>query len=553
MIAVYDIEAISWVYPIAVGLFIHEEYTEFLKIGENHDVIWEFLQHLGENYPGYKLFAHNASNYDNRFVLDSLIRHGQKVSFPAGLTKIVWIDKDIYFEDSYLLMGRSLSAVCEAFNVPRKLDWKHSDTKNPWEMDVSELDKLRAYLKRDCTSLSQALDAFTMELLDRFGIAPSSTLSLTAVKAFDKRFYPVNKIASNEEFERFIRAATYGGRNEVYRRYGENVRMYDMRGMFVSCYDVPMPTGKMHWIKPNLDQGTLAEAKVKIPDMKIGPLPYRFRGRLTFPVGEFKSWWDITELRNAAEKYGVDITLTRQLECSEEPVLKEFGEVLGALRKVSNVEMGRIWKIFGLRLSGKFGQHRSRTIVKHITEIENLCGYVPMEASETYHERTTSSNGHRSPYVKPALNMRVRSEARVRHLDYLSSVKTLYYCDTDSVHTNEEMSLGPDVGELHLVGVAQKAYYIGCKFYGYVDEKGTLRQRTAGFSDYELTEYDLKKLLEGQEIEHDFERLESWREILKGRGVNMASIPRRLKSPPFPNRVVDGLDTYPIKLPLKED
>lgn len=553
MMPVFDIEAISWVYPIAVGLYVENTYTEFLKVSEEHDLIWSFLEYLGEHHQGYKFYAHNASNYDNKFILDTLIRHNQKVSFPAGLAKLVWTEKDISFEDSYLLVGRSLASVCEAFDVPRKLHLDYDEMKNPWEMETTQLDQLRSYLRRDCTSLSLALDAFAKELLERFNITPSSTLSLTAVKAFDKSFYPVNKITTNEEFEKFIRAATYGGRNEVYKRYGEDIQMYDMRGMFVSCYDVPMPVGKMHWTKPNIDTGTLVEAVVKVPDMPIGPLPLRFHGRLIFPVGEFKSWWDVVELRNAVEKFGVDITLTRQLDCEELPVMREFGKVLGDLRKVPNIEMSRIWKIFGLRLSGKFGQHRSRTEIKHVTDIEDLSGYVPIESSEIYHEKTVNSNGHRSPYIKPALNMRVRSQARVRHLDYLSSVKTLYYCDTDSVHTNEIMPLGEDVGQLQHVGIAKRAYYIGCKFYGYIDEKDVLRQRTAGLRDLELAEYEFKKLLSGNGVDRNTERMNSWREILKGKGFNLDSIPRRLKIPDFPNRITEGLETRPIKLPLKGD
>lgn len=555
MMPVFDIEAVSWVFPTAVGLYVDEEYTEFLKKSEDYDVVWEFLQYLGEHYPGYKLYAHNASNYDNKFILQTLIKHNQKVSFPAGLAKLVWTEKDISFEDSFLLVGRSLESTCIAFDVPRKLEWDHKETENPWDMEPSQLDKFRAYLKRDCVSLSLALDAFARELLDRFGVTPSATLSLTSVKAFDKSFYPVNKIATNEDFEKFIRAATYGGRNEVYKRYGENVLMYDMKGMFVSCYDVPMPVGKMQWTRPNMDQGVVAEALVKVPtDLPIGPLPVRFHGRLIFPVGELpKGWWDMVELRHAAEKYGVDIKLTRQLDCDQSPILKEFGEVMGDLRKVSNIEMSRIWKIFGLRLSGKFGQHRTRTEIKHITDIEDLTGYVPIDPTEIYHEKTVVSTGHRSPYIKPAINMRVRAEARNRHLDYLMSVKSRYYCDTDSIHTNETMPMGNELGELNLVGEARRAYYIACKFYGYINQEGALKQRTSGFRDFELSEEQFKKLLEGDGIEHIFGRMGSWREILKGKGFNLNDIPRRLRAPDFPNRITEGLETRPIELPLKKE
>ena len=42
----YDIEAMDWVNPIAVGLFDGLNYREFLKTSEEDDVIWKFLEYL---------------------------------------------------------------------------------------------------------------------------------------------------------------------------------------------------------------------------------------------------------------------------------------------------------------------------------------------------------------------------------------------------------------------------------------------------------------------------------------------------------------------------
>ncbi len=185
-VPVFDIEAMNWVFPIAVGYFVEDEYHEVLKIDEDCDVIWEFLKELSK-YRGVRLYAHNAANYDNRFILDSLVKHNQAVRLQAGLGKLEWVEPGISFEDSYLILGRNLAACCEAFGVDRKLEWEHSETTSIWEMG-SKLESFRAYLKRDCLSLSKSLEAFSRLLLDNFSVTPSSTLALTAMKAFNKLF-----------------------------------------------------------------------------------------------------------------------------------------------------------------------------------------------------------------------------------------------------------------------------------------------------------------------------------------------------------------------------
>ena len=204
---VFDIETLNWVLPIAVGFYDGERYYEFIQANEADDVLWRFLEFLTQ-YPGARLFAHNAADYDNKFILDCLKRHDQKVKFAGGMGKLVWAENDISFEDSYLMIGRGLNACCQAFGVEQKLHWDHSKTGKPWEMGDS-LGEFKAYMKRDVLALSEVLDKFCRKVIDYFNIIPSATLSLTAVKAFDKNFYDVKKIEANEKLENFISCLLY--------------------------------------------------------------------------------------------------------------------------------------------------------------------------------------------------------------------------------------------------------------------------------------------------------------------------------------------------------
>jgi hypothetical protein len=545
MIPTFDIEATDWTNPIAVGLFDGETYRDFLKEDKDTDVIWDFLQYLGKNCEGYHFYAHNASGYDNRFLLSCLIKHGQKVRLETGLGRLVWVAPDISFEDSFLVVGLNLAALCKAFRVPRKLEWDHNTTKNIWDLG-SRLDSFRTYLQRDVTSLSLAMDKYCQSLLGAFGVTPSATVSLTSVKAFNRSFFAVKDIDANEAQESFIREATYGARNEVYKRYGEDLNLYDIRSMYVSCYDTPVPIGRMYWRRPVMERGTLAEATVEVPkDWKIGPLPYKRRGHLIFPVGTFSSWWDMYDLRNA-EALGVTVKLHRQLEADEQPILKDFGEHISRLRYESSPEESQAWKLLGLRLVGKMGQRRYRSEIVHSDDIEDFTGYSPVDAEEMYHEKVTYLKGNKAPYVKPAISMRIRAEARIRHLNLLLKSDP-YYCDTDSNYTTTNLPIGDNQGELQLVGFAKRAYFIRCKLYGYVNQNGVLKQRAAGFRDFRLTEYDFRQLLAGKTIEHYANPISDWKELLDGAAVKLQRIPRKARGNTIEdNRLISGLETYPI-------
>ena len=556
-IPVYDLEAMNWTEIIAVGFFDGTDYHEFIKTSEEDDVVWKFLQFLRDNHKGIKLYAHNAAKYDAKFLLSKLQEKNCPVRLDAGLARLVWLKPRIIFEDSYVALPGSLKALSEGFNVSRKLEWEHEETEYPWVMPERSFSTFRTYLKRDCISLSEVIEKYCEILLMNFGVTPSLTLALTSVKAFDKGFYPVSNINSNEEFELQIRAATYGGRNEVYKTYGENLNFYDARSMFMSCYDVPVPIGKLLWAVPNIDRGTLAYAKVKIPkDFYIGPLPYRDADprRLLFPVGELKErWWD-TRLLKFATELGCDLKIIKQLRADEEPVLKNFGEYVYSLRMSDSSEAkSRLWKLFGLRLSGKFGQSRWQSRILHADNIKDYTGSYPIDENEEYHEFQVYMKGHRTPYIKPAISMRIRSEASIRHTKLLLEALrkgNIYYCDTDSVVCDTDLPTGKDLGDLKLVNRAVKGYFIQPKFYGYITNLGVLHQVTAGFRDFRLDEEDFKNLLNGKKsVEDSYLGLTNWRKILGGKQVARESRHRKI-SPKlgFRNRRLVKGNTKPIHL-----
>ena len=566
----FDIETLGWSDPIAVGVFDGRVYKDFLKDSDNTDVIWTFLQYAKENFGGATLHAHNSSNFDNKFILECLIKHNQTIDMMAGLGSLRWKEAKLVFTDTRLLLRTSLDRACEAFDVPKKLDWKHADTKNIWEMPSDKLQVFRAYLERDCRALSAVYTLFVQRLMYTFDIeAPGTTLGQTALKIYDA-LYDLDTIDSNGPYHTQIRNILYGGRNEIYNRYGETLNLYDIRSMYVSCYDTNVPTGEMQFLNRkdiSIDRGTLAFAKVHVPeDWFIGPLPYHIGSSLLFPVGKFEGWWDMVELRYA-HSIGIKVDLQIQLECEEFPALDPFGRMMIALRQKAssdeNFELTRLWKALGVQLVGKFAQNPRRSRIRHVSTFESMKdmeGWTFLDYDEQYLEGDRAINGslrkHLLKTLKPAVAMRIRAEARVRHHKVLMEAQEkvgtegLFYCDTDSIYTTATLETGEVAGELQVIGEASRAYFIMRKFYGFVTPEGTLRQRSAGFSGYKLSEKQFQKLLDGDELKivTPGASLTSPNDLIRGEPTTSIHKERTLRTSTVQNREIEGLTTKPIKL-----
>ena len=543
----FDIEAVNWTIPIAVGFFDGFNYMEFVKEDDKDEPLRKFLEFLRVNHRGIKLYAHFASRYDNKLVLAQLSKMNERIGLEAGLIRLKWIEPGITFEDSFPLIPMSLKKATKLFGAPEKGEWDHDAGLKPWEMG-NQLKTFKLYLKNDCIALSNCLDTLCECLGNTFGVMPSISLATTSAKAFNKGFFNLDDIESNEEFEPFIRQAIYGGRNEVYKRYGENIKEYDVKSMFVSCYDTPVPTGKMKWMKADLNTGCIAEATVKVPkDSYIGPLPFRTPdGRLIFPVGEFKGWWDVRELKNAVDNFGADVTIRRQLDSMEKVVLKEFGEYIGELR---GGKYDEFWKMFGLSLSGKLGQNRWRETVKHWEFIEDFQGWWPLDKEETYF--ISKEYARRAPYIKAAVSMRIRAEARIRHLNHILKAATLgeiFYGDTDSIFTTATLPTGDNIGDLSMFGLAERGYFIKQKLYAIIED-GKMRQRSAGFSDLKLVEADFKKLLEGGDIDIKKDSISTYKLIMHEKEAKLFETWRKVKGRASSSRISEDLDSRPICLP----
>jgi hypothetical protein len=558
-----DIETSDWKYllrePIRDTLPLRLEYFDFegqklitwdRGLEESTiDFFWRFLSWVKERYKtGYKsidIHCYRGVDREIKYILASILNKEpdqKNWKLPGGLTHLTW----------------SLRPELKAGPI---VHFKDAGLLNAWGTLQECMEKVEVVYQGDYTkTISLILDKIRFLVRERFpDLEVRDTLPQVALDIANLT-YNFNSIPDNREFLDFIYQAVYPGRNEVYERYGEDIKEYDFHLHYTSCYDTPLPVGKLYWVeksKFSIDRGVLAEATVKVPkDLYIGPLPYRLNGTNIFPVGEFEGWWDMVDLRNAI-KYGVDISIRRQLECDEEPALAEFKKIIenwdilpGLKKKVSNV------------LHGKMLRKPVVPLYRHISEIENLKGWRPLE--ETYQvwerSRNLATEKVRLPkYCRPLIGMRILSTARVRHLKELITALErgkIFYGDTDSIFTTATLESydEPLTGQLSLKGFYKRAYFIYQKLYGMRDTTGHWRSVAAGFIDDFtglLDEKDFQKLLKGESAgTQKTISLSSIDEIIKNMDVKLKINTNRLSGQLPHNRLYSGNQSSPIVLPL---
>jgi len=553
------------------------EIFSFSRASEGEDIVWKGLEFLKERCLRRggitEVYSHRGSQLEHKLILDALSTHGEveRLSFPQGTLELAWQLKKgarIVFKTS--LLTSSYKTLDEALmkygmNLPewftKSFTSRTTQSISPihYRSEIEECLKLCFLTKFHHLLVSTPLKGLET--------SPLNTLASTSVQILMQVSGMPEKLLGsydNREFYGYIREATYGGRNEVYKRYGENLNHYDYQAFYDSCYDVPIPIGKMRWESINLDKATLCEATVKVPrDWYIGPLPYRDKGRgiIIFPVGEFSGWWDARLLREAVQM-GVDVKIRRQLNCEEIPILKAFGDWILS-KAEEDTPRRKFWNELGVIFHGKTLQHLVYQRVKKLKDVEDHRGWIPLHKEEVFWESPFNPEerpGKLPPWHHPEIGMRIEAEGQRRHLKMLLEAHSkgdIFYCDTDSIFTSVDL---PHVkeeeyhpGELELEGRISRGYFIRQKVYGLVIPEKTFNTTASGLTREEsqhLTEEDFKGFLSGdKEIIYERRILPSRGEILSG--VPMTATIQRGKFPgSIPkDRIFEGDGSRPIVLP----
>ncbi len=501
--AVFDIETIKWTEPYAVGFYDNRKKYHLFK-GKN--CILDFLKEfLRRKYRGVVVYAHNGGKFDFSFILKELFQAKYQDRYiiepMRAASRIIQISIKTYREtinksgekvkvidhvwtlrDSMALFPFSLHKVTKSFDVKHKkgaFDHKKINWGN-WESLENEW---APYLVNDCVGLYESLDKFEEFLLDKFkvNLKDSITLAQIALRVFRTNFlkYP---IACYRPIEEDVRKSYYGGRTEIFKVYGKNLKYYDVTSLYPTVMKNKwMPVGKP--IKDGdmkISDFGICKVTVEAPkDLDIPLLPHRVDKKLIFPRGKWTGFYCTPELQKA-KRLGYKIKVHYGYRFKAAKIFTGYVVELFDLKQ--NSEKGSVAylvaKLLMNSLYGKFGQKREKQqmVIFPISTIGlepiDFFGDLPV-----YVKKVQS----RAKHILPAISSFVTSYSRIHLYEkcFEAAIRkggSIYYCDTDSLVTDVRLPIGKELGDLtdELPGGIEEGIFLLPKMYGIKTPTGEL-------------------------------------------------------------------------------
>lgn len=452
------------------------------------------------------IYAHNGGKFDHIFLLGWLRLHADEfgfeiISVQSRIQRLEVWRKDTdrkklswAFVDSFSIIPLSLAKACKTFGL------SEADSKRVINYDLDENDESwQTYGIQDVVSLYKILETFH-KLIHSLGGEVGLTAPSTSMRLFMRRylkriihrhkhFKGCDGTCREKDCERAIyrlcngtchgclhhwfMSGYYGGRTEVFIKYGKGLRYYDINSSYPRAMLELMPVGqKVELIKPTLEKcrdfarqgyiGTL-ECEVFIPrTCKIPPLPYRHDGKLKFTIGHMEDVWGLAELEllYEPEVNGKIVSIKKAVFIKGEKIFADMVEDIYAYRdkkskKYVDDGLSFICKLILNSLYGKFGMSPKRDSIIFVDK--------PNGEQEPYGAMPANGNSVEeeiiwklpyfvdTEYMIPQIAKHITDLARIRlfygMLHVMRKGGKVFYIDTDSMRINCEIEEGTGLGE----------------------------------------------------------------------------------------------------------
>ena len=579
-LCVFDIETIRWKEPYAVGFYDGDIY----KVFEGRDCIKQAVKFVvKKKYRGYHIFAHNGGKFDFLFMLDELLRKAWRNDYVLKpmrrgssilrldvqrVTKkedgTIKVHDSWKFQDSVGILPNTLKNLAIAFDVDNKKgDFEHK--KINWRNWKKLRPEWFPYLENDCKGLYQIIRKYEAMEMKESNIDIRKVISVAsgAMRSFRRNNLDC-VIPQYKGIEANIRKAYFGGRCEIFKLFGTDLKFYDVNSEYPAVMENElMPVGvPVECSGFNIEEDLgIAEVEVTTPKyMKYPLLPKRCdkTGKLFFPLGTWKGWYCSPELIKA-KQLGYKIEVLRGYRFKGKLLFKDYIDHWYKIKsETKDPAMRLLAKLKMNSLYGKFGQKRDRE--KVLINPQSTIGLTPLDESLPIYTKTIESD---SCHILPAISAFVCSYARLLLYDYIEQVVAkggeIYYCDTDSLVTNVELPTSNELGAMKLEMNIEKAVFLLPKFYGIkrywyeVPKKDKQYLRTKGFPKG-LFEFDnFKEALDTD----DYSKFKYKQEVLStafeslrrnNKVISMIKKTRSIVSKYDKRVVTDGFDTEALKI-----
>lgn len=428
------------------GVIYGYNYTRVIKS------IQEFKKVLLEDrFKNKYVFAHNleydlGTLYGNIFNMDKeAIFNGRLISATNG---------NCLFADSLNIFRTSVKKIGEMMGKEKKQLGNHQLISKLVKGDIPAKDI--NYCIRDCEIIWDALFQIFEEASD-IKITQAS-LSMT----YYRRFFQPFDIQHNKHTE-YFRSSYYGGRTEAFKLGNTNAAIIDVNSMYPDqMRNLKFPNPK--FLKQELNipvkrflsryinqyEGC-ARIKLTHKDFWIGFLPYRTKGKLCFPIGEFEGWYNFNEIRFALEHDMISIDKVYcavYAEAMNSPFVDYVDTLYLKRYSVDNdFHVYRV-KVYMNSLYGKFAQKIDTNhiyldnVADHIELIQDHQKKGTFIKIDVFNDRRNdaflvvkNSKNFNLSYSIPSFASYITSGGRIKLLKELLKLgnNNPVYCDTDSI------------------------------------------------------------------------------------------------------------------------
>lgn len=466
---VFDIETNSWTDFEMAGAYNGREYRFF----ENVLDLCEYILEKPRKKRLKIFYAHFGGKFDFLFILDVLKEKKIPFKLVSAGSKIISVSikvtdrRSIKLVDSSAILNMSLKKLSEGFGVTRKLsgaidfEKERVDKNNPLH---------REYLKIDCISLYESLEKFFS--LDFIKKCPHKiTMSSYAMHLWRQTLKTPIKV-TDQNIQDFCRESYYGGRVEIFKQSGFNLKLYDVNSLYPTIMrKYPIPLEKIRKSRDVFDFG-FHKVTIEVPNNYMPVLPYKARvsreKKLIFPTGILTGTWFSEELKLAIQEGARVLKHHEGYEFSQEHDL--FTDYINKLYRIRLENPGKnalniTAKLAMNGLYGKFGQREERESL--FFDPDNfVCAF---RNDETF-ERTgiqVQKTKHRAAFQLVHIASAITSWCRIHMAKnyYLPFQDSIWYTDTDSVFTSLAFKTGDSLGDLKFEGSPDFAFFLLPKAY----------------------------------------------------------------------------------------
>jgi DNA polymerase type B, organellar and viral len=522
---------------IKIELAIKNLWFEFFNFIENESFTKTIFVHNLGSFDGYFIYKYLSMHAKPENVSTIIDQHNKFITISYTLNEND--NKIVTWKDSQRIFGISLDELCNIFGVKGKINHYKKEYNNlELFKDPQLLQEFKDYCLQDSQALYNALliaqDHYIKNyLIDITTIVSTSTLSLKILRAkFLKECIPILKTSD----DKFVRDSYYGGATDYYKKYGRNLKYYDVVSLYPNAMKNPMPHEVINRYS-NMDNIKLenffgfCEAEIETPETLKPLLPCKYKGKTIFPTGSWSATYFSEELKAIVER-GYKVKLIKGIEFSKAYLFNEYVDHFfhqkyistGAQRFISKMHLNQLYGIFGRRkeiistvnvYNKDLFKLLACKIVKSIIEIDDnlstvlIIDNIDNDIINKLNIEVDREYVSKFKLVKNnvAISSAVTAYARIHMMDFKLNFD-IYYTDTDSAILGSDLPkhlVGKELGLMkdELKGcVIKEALIFDIKKYGYwyIDENNKKIEKSviAGVPRDSISFEDLRKLSRGE-------------------------------------------------------